>query len=251
MSVLNDMQITLKDEEEYKKFRQYYINSRNLDIEAVKDAISILSENIEERARLFKIAKNELDKTLVSTFGEACVSYHLEEKLGIILTHAGWKASPFTISQGVDLIGGDISNLSNVLIVYVEVKTKRNFSYITSTLNDLKTQLTLNRIGLKFNRSSGDYSYIGIASRLIRHIREKKIIEQSKINIKKDYFERVGAVVMGKTYSFQKVITKARPTDCSLNRPCYLMLLILEGLENRFNELFSIETLVDKYTGEP
>ena len=248
---LKDMLVNLIDDEEYKKFQEYYVNSRKLDREAVERGISILSGDINEKARLLKIAQNELDKTTISTFGEACVSYHLEKKIGIILTHAGWKDSPFTISQGVDLIGGNVSDLSNVSIIYVEVKTRRNSSYGDLMLKDLKNQLTLNRIEGKFNLSTGDYSYIGITSRLLKHIRENNIISESRVNTRKDYFERLGAVVAEKSNPWQSIITRAHPGDCSSNRPCYLLLLILEELETRFKELFAIETFVDEYMGAP
>jgi hypothetical protein len=250
MSGLEDILVKI-DDQEYKEFREYYVNSRKLDREAVESGISILSRDINEKTRLLEKAKNELDKTIISTFGEACVSYHLEKKLGIILTRAGWKDSPFTISQGVDLVGGSISDLSNVSIIYVEVKTRRNSSYRYQTLKDLKNQLTLNRIEGKFNLSTGDYSYIGITSRLLKHIRENNIISQSIVNIRRDYFDRLGAVVAEKSSPWQSIITQAHPGDCSSNRPCYLLLLILAELETRFKELLAIETFVDEHTGAP
>ena len=249
MSRLEDILVNLIDGEEYKKFREYYVNSRKLDREAVEGGISILSRDNNEKTRLLEIAKKELDKTTISTFGAACVSYHLEKKLGIILTHAGWKGNPFTISLGVDLVGGNISDLSNVSIIYVEVKTRSNSSYTYYTLNDLKNQLTLNRIEGKFNLSTGDFSRIGITSRLLKHIRENNIVSQSDVKFRTDYFDRLGAVVAGKNSPWESKITQARPVDCSSNRPCYLLLLILEELETRFKELFAIETFVDEHTG--
>ena len=175
----------------------------------------------------------------------------MEKKSGIILTRAGWKNSPFNISQGVDLVGGNISDLSNVSIIYVEVKTRRNSSYRYQTLKALKNQLTLSRIEEKFNLSTGDYSYIGIASRLRKHIRENNIISQSNVNIREDYFDRLGAVVAEESSSWKSIITRAHPLDCSPNRPCYLLLLVLDELESRFKELYAIETFVDEHAGAP
>ncbi|MCL5439767.1 MAG: hypothetical protein M1595_02525 [Candidatus Thermoplasmatota archaeon] len=251
MSGLNDISVKLIDDEEYKEFREYYVNSRKLDRKAVEIGISILSRDINEKTRLLEIANKEVDKTIISNFGEACVSYHLEKKSDIILTHAGWKHNPFDISLGVDLVGGNISDPSNISIIYVEVKTRKNSSYKYYTLKSLKDQLTLNRIEQKFKLSTGEYSYIGITSRLRKHIRENKISSQPKINFRSDYFERFGALVAGKIDPWQKIIIQAHPGDNSSNRPCRLLLLILEKLETRFNELFSIETLVDEHPGAP
>ena len=242
--------LTIGDEE-YKKFREYYVKSRKLDQEAVKKGISILSGDINENARLWKIAQDELGKSTVSAFGEACVSYYLEKKLGIILTHAGWKDSPFTISQGVDLIGGNVSDFSSITIIYVEVKTCRTSTHKDLTLKKLKNQLILNRIEGKFNLSVGDYSYIGFTSRLLKYIRENNIISEDGVKFKEDYFERLGAVVAKESQPWQSIMTLADPGDSSSNRPCKLLLLILEELETRFKELFAIETFVDEYMGAP
>lgn len=251
MSVLQDILVNLIDDVDYNKFREYYVNSRKLDREAVEWGISILTSDVNEKKRLSEIANTELDKTLISNFGEACVSYYLENKLEVILTHAGWKQSPFVISTGVDLVGGKISDLSNISIVYVEVKTRKNSSHKYQTLKSLKNQLTLNRIEQKFTLSTGDYSYVGITSRLHKHIRENKVFSQAKINFRKDYFERYGAVVAGERDLWEKIIKKAHPMDSSSNRPCNLLLLIVEELETRFKEIFFIESIVDKRTGAP
>jgi hypothetical protein len=78
-----------------------------------------------------KISEKELDLAGKGNLGEAHVSYYLENKKNIILTHAGWKTNPFTIVQGTDLVGVCLDKL---IIIYVEIKTRPSDSFKSETL---------------------------------------------------------------------------------------------------------------------
>jgi len=221
-------------------FLQYYSKSRTFSKAAIEAAISTLTSDSKERDKILKISEKELneDSGGKGNLGVAHISYYLENKKNIFLTQAGWKTIPFTTVQGTDLVGVCLNEL---IIIYVEIKTSLSDSFKSKILKDLKKQISLDYVEKKFKRHVGESSYQFVTYMFKKLLREKRLLSNENFpGLREDIFFRLGAVVVG-TKEYWNPIIDACPCDHSDERPCQLMLYIIEDLNKNLVKLTALE----------
>jgi hypothetical protein len=225
-----------------KSFLQYYSKNRKFSKDAIEAAISTLTSDSKERDKILKISAKELEKDSggKGNLGVAHISYYLENKKNIFLTQAGWKTIPFTTVQGTDLVGVCLDEL---IIIYVEIKTSLSDSFKSKILNDLKKQISLEYVEKKFTRRVGESSYQFVTYMFKKLLREERILSNENLpDLRDDIFFRLGAVVAG-TKEYWNPIIEACPCDYSDERPCQLMLYIIEDLNKNLVKLTAFEII--------
>lgn len=235
--------VYMNNQEWENSFLQYYSKSRAFSKYAIQAAISKLTSDNQERDKLLKISEKELDSVGKGNLGVAHISYYLENKKNIILTHAGWKTIPFTTVQGTDLVGVCLDEL---IIIYVEIKTSLSDSAKSITLKKLKKQISFDYVKEKSLRHVGESSYQFVTYVFKKHLREKKLLSNENLpDLREDIFFRLGAVVAGKKEYWNPII-EACPCDYSDKKPCQLMLYIIEDLNKNLVKLTAFEDIATR-----
>jgi len=224
----------------------YFTRERGFTASAAKRAISSLNPTNTQRAELLRLARETLDALggdAIGALGEAHASYIFEADQALVLVHAGWKEHPFAIVKGVDLIG---VHLNDWTIRYIEVKTSQTdeVGIRTLTLARLGEQLKLLRLEEGFRLSAGIGAPASVAHALHRRIRTTGRGLSSKTIrslLKMDRYARIGAVVVGTREPWDPIVA-ACPCDVTANRPCDLVLLVVERLPESIENLAAVET---------
>lgn len=246
---LPEKRVDLSAKEWDQGFWPYYQRERQLLIDAAERTIKDLLGEPAERVDALRAMAAELKilgNDALGPLGEAHVSYWVEEKIEdtarLLLTKAGWKADPFAVVKGIDLIGVRISDGQ---VYYIEVKARRNAAnfLVTKTLEDLRKDLQLQRIEEKANLTIGSAAYEYIQTEFLSRLRREPGRFSSTVSPKNPTshgFSRLGAVVTG-TGNWESMAKLACPCDVSDKNPCALLLLFVEDLEQQFVVLASAD----------
>lgn len=236
-----------------QEFLRYYGEERKVPEKATEAALTSFDLEDEKLNSRLKEAEEQLASSGEDGkggLGEAHLSFLLEEDRDIVLTWAAWKASPFVGKKGIDLVGVYLEDLS---AVYAEGKVGLSTEDFVQekTLEELSEQLKLERIRPEVKRKVGIAAPLQITAAVKRLIREDRLDlpEEVTFEVTTDSFARIGSVIADDKESWNPILG-ACPCDYTDNLPCELILLIVDELEKRLNELTAFEIVAKEHEGE-
>lgn len=220
-----------------ESFLEYYREERGFLVESIEAAAAAIGLSDEELEVLAEEATDELDEDAKGGFGEAHVSYILEANEGRILTHAAWKEEPFVGKAGVDLVAVHPETLE-VTHTEVKLRAKASPGLKDLTLRALRKQLDLENLKDAYERRAGFASHLTISNVLKELIQDGRLEASLKEGVELDQgsFRRLGSVVASSTDPWDP-IRKACPCDMTPEYPCRLVLIIVQDLKDRLEEL--------------
>lgn len=232
-----------------REFLPYFLDERRATHEARNAVLDLLEFDAAERDRLLARGKKEVERAgtdATGTLGEAHLSFVLERQRQVYLTKACWKEHPLEVTKGIDLVG---VRLEDGLVTFAEVKTWPSIkspSALKGALAAVVTDLDLSRCDDRFHSSSDSAAYLHIAVVLKQRLRagslpdsvREKLAVHGKPFPRQDCYHRLGTVIADTSHPPNDVEQWPNHRD---HHPWELLLLNVEGLAQRINELAGAE----------
>jgi hypothetical protein len=232
--------------EEWKRdYLPYFLTSRKRTLEAAAAVISAFELDPARARALATRAEALLDflgRDAVGAIGEAHFSYILERHLNVLLTRAGWKDDPFSISRGIDLVG---VSLDRMVVVYTEVKTAKAHTARRYVMPQLREQLSKDRLDRLFSADGGAGALRTVEAVFLVKLRNDGGSTTRGQRIQTDRYDRIGGLVVGDLRHWTP-LSDACPCDLTEKRLCVILGLEVQGLADRIRDVVQAELVANE-----